>query len=79
MLVTLEFVCVQVSKLGFGCMGLSGIYNSPLSNEDGLTIIKDAYSKRITFFDTADAYGANANEVLVKKVQYYSRKSVVFL
>ncbi|KAF8017970.1 hypothetical protein BT93_H3004 [Corymbia citriodora subsp. variegata] len=58
---------LEVSKLGFGCMGLSGIYNSPLSDEEGIMIIKDAYSKGITFFDTADAYGANANEVLVGK------------
>ncbi|XP_056168499.1 probable aldo-keto reductase 1 isoform X4 [Syzygium oleosum] len=59
---------LEVSRLGFGCMSLSGIYNSPLSDEDGIAIIKDAYSKGITFFDTADAYGANANEVLVGKM-----------
>lgn len=58
---------LEVSKLGFGCMGLTGVYNSPLSEEDGITIIKDAYSKGVTFFDTADVYGANANEVLVGK------------
>ncbi|KAI6692586.1 hypothetical protein NL676_020296 [Syzygium grande] len=58
---------LEVSKLGFGCMGLTGVYNSPLSEEDGITIIRDAYSKGVTFFDTADVYGANANEVLVGK------------
>lgn len=58
---------LEVSKLGFGCMGLSGVYNSPLSEEDGIAIIKDAYSKGVTFFDTADVYGASANEVLVGK------------
>lgn len=49
-------------------MGLTGIYNSPVSEQDGISIIKDAYSKGITFFDTADVYGGNANEVLVGKV-----------
>lgn len=58
----------QVSKLGFGCMGLSGIYNDPIPEEVGISIIKDSFSKGITFFDTADVYGANANEVLVGKV-----------
>ncbi|XP_030534726.1 probable aldo-keto reductase 1 isoform X1 [Rhodamnia argentea] len=58
---------LEVSKLGFGCMGLSGVYNSPVSDEDGIAIIKEAYSKGITLFDTADSYGANANEVLVGK------------
>ncbi|RVW38080.1 putative aldo-keto reductase 1 [Vitis vinifera] len=56
-----------VSKLGFGCMGLTGAYNSPLSDKDGISIIKDAFNKGITFFDTADVYGGNANEVLVGK------------
>ncbi|THG16730.1 hypothetical protein TEA_020078 [Camellia sinensis var. sinensis] len=36
---------VLVSKLGYGCMGLSGAYNSPVSDEDGIAIIKYAYSK----------------------------------
>lgn len=57
----------EVSKLGFGCMGLTGAYNSPLSDEDGISIIKHAFNKGITFFDTADVYGGNANEVLVGK------------
>uniref|UniRef100_A0A7N0VMR7 NADP-dependent oxidoreductase domain-containing protein n=1 Tax=Kalanchoe fedtschenkoi TaxID=63787 RepID=A0A7N0VMR7_KALFE len=59
---------LEVSKLGFGCMGLSGIYNSPLSDEDGISIIKQAFNKGITFFDTADVYGGNTNEVLVGKI-----------
>ncbi|XP_042517586.1 probable aldo-keto reductase 1 [Macadamia integrifolia] len=57
----------QVSKLGFGCMGLTGMYNTPVSDDVGISIIKEAFSKGITFFDTADTYGAHANEVLVGK------------
>lgn len=60
----------QVSKLGFGCMGLTGIYNSPLSEEEVTSIIKDAFAKGITFFDTADVYGAHTNEILVGKVSF---------
>lgn len=58
---------LEVSKLGFGCMGLTGVYNSPVSDEDGISIIKDAFNKGITFFDTADVYGTHTNEVLVGK------------
>ncbi|PIA31635.1 hypothetical protein AQUCO_04900143v1 [Aquilegia coerulea] len=58
---------LEVSKLGFGCMGISGVYNAPVSDEIGISIIKDAFNKGITFFDTADVYGATANEVLVGK------------
>ncbi|GMP40886.1 hypothetical protein CsSME_00011170 [Camellia sinensis var. sinensis] len=59
---------LEVSKLGYGCMGLTGIYNSPVSEEDGIAIIKYAYSRGITFFDTSDIYGVDhANEILVGK------------
>ncbi|KAI3980985.1 hypothetical protein MKX01_025550 [Papaver californicum] len=58
---------LEVSKLGFGCMGLSGVHNSPLSDDAGVTIINDAFSKGITFFDTADIYGPHVNEVLLGK------------
>jgi predicted oxidoreductase len=51
-------------------MGLSGMYNAPLPEEVGISIIKEAYSKGITFFDTADVYGPHTNEILVGKVSF---------
>ncbi|KAK6146762.1 hypothetical protein DH2020_020631 [Rehmannia glutinosa] len=58
----------SVSKLGYGCMGLTGPYNAPVSLEDGITILKEAFKQGITFFDTADIYGIDsANEYLVGK------------
>ena len=59
---------IQVSKLGFGCMNLSGVYKAPVSEEEGISVIKHAFSKGVTFFDTADTYGHFANEVLLGKV-----------
>nr|GLL33446.1 perakine reductase-like isoform X2 [Ipomoea trifida] len=59
---------LQVSKLGYGCMGLTGVYNNPVSEEEGIALIKEAFSKGVTFFDTSDFYGADhANEYLVGK------------
>ncbi|KAK7397303.1 hypothetical protein VNO78_18471 [Psophocarpus tetragonolobus] len=59
---------LEVSKLGFGCMGLTGVYNNPLSDEQAVSVIKHAFSKGITFFDTSDIYGLHhANELLVGK------------
>nr|ACU24567.1 unknown [Glycine max] len=58
---------LEVSKLGFGCMGLSGVYNDPVPEEVGISLIKHAFTKGVTFFDSADFYGARANEVLVGK------------
>ncbi|XP_022856357.1 perakine reductase-like [Olea europaea var. sylvestris] len=59
---------LEVSKLGYGCMGLTGSYNVPVPDEEGIAIIKEAFSKGVTFFDTSDIYGVNnANEYLVGK------------
>ncbi|KAK0601468.1 hypothetical protein LWI29_024551 [Acer saccharum] len=58
----------EVSKLGFGCMGLSRSYIDPVLEDVGISIIKHAFGHGVTFFDTSDLYGANnANENLVGK------------
>jgi len=49
-------------------MGLTGIYNDPVPEEVGISIITDAFAKGITFFDTSDIYGPKINEILVGKV-----------
>lgn len=50
-------------------MGLTGVYNAPVSEEEGIAIIKEAFSKGVTFFDTSDIYGMDhGNESLVGKV-----------
>ncbi|TKY45280.1 aldo-keto reductase 1 [Spatholobus suberectus] len=54
-------------KVGVRLYGLSGAYNDPLPEEDGISVIKHAFSKGITFFDTADFYGPNTNELLLGK------------
>nr|GLL25678.1 perakine reductase-like [Ipomoea trifida] len=60
---------LEVSRLGYGCMGLTGMYNNPVTEEEGIAIIKEAFNAGITFLDTADVYGANhSNEYLVGKV-----------
>jgi aryl-alcohol dehydrogenase-like predicted oxidoreductase len=49
-------------------MGLSYAYNSPVSDDEGISIIKHAFDSGITFFDTSDVYGPHTNEILVGKV-----------
>ncbi|GMY27313.1 perakine reductase-like [Fagus crenata] len=59
---------LEVSRLGFGCGGLSGMLNAPLSHEAGCSVIKEAFQRGITFFDTANCYGDNHdNEIMVGK------------
>ena len=56
---------LEVSALGFGCMGISQSYGRPSSREDGIAIIRAAVDQGVTFFDTAEVYGPYTNEDLV--------------
>jgi aryl-alcohol dehydrogenase-like predicted oxidoreductase len=56
---------LEVSALGFGCMGISQSYGQPLSREDGIAIIRAAADAGVTFFDTAEVYGPYVNEEIV--------------
>ncbi|XP_058738644.1 perakine reductase-like [Vicia villosa] len=58
---------LEVSKLGYGCMGLSGIYNDAVPEDVAISLIKHCFTKGVTFFDTSDVYGPHVNEVLVGK------------
>ena len=56
---------LEVSALGFGCMGISQSYGQPLSRPDGVAIIRAAVDAGVTFFDTAEVYGPYTNEDVV--------------
>jgi aryl-alcohol dehydrogenase-like predicted oxidoreductase len=56
---------LEVSALGFGCMGISFGYGPATTREDGLAIIRAAVEGGVTFFDTAEVYGPFTNEELV--------------
>ncbi|KAB1218111.1 Perakine reductase [Morella rubra] len=59
---------LEVSRLGYGCAGLSGLYNTPLTPEAGFHVIKEAFDRGITFFDTSDLYGHEYhNEIMIGK------------
>ena len=56
---------LEVSALGYGCMGLSHGYGDPLPREEGIAQLRRAFDAGVTFFDTAECYGPYANEELV--------------
>jgi aryl-alcohol dehydrogenase-like predicted oxidoreductase len=56
---------LEVSALGLGCMGLSFGYGPAVEKQQGITLIRSAVECGITFFDTAEVYGAFTNEELV--------------
>ncbi|MFD2826035.1 aldo/keto reductase [Leeuwenhoekiella polynyae] len=68
---------LEVSALGLGCMGLSFGYGPATEKSLALKLIRDAYDKGVTFFDTAEAYGPFENEKLLGEALEPFRKKVV--
>ena len=68
---------LEVSALGFGCMGISFGYGPAASREEGIAIIRGAFDGGVTFFDTAEAYGPFTNEELLGEALRPVRDRVV--
>jgi aryl-alcohol dehydrogenase-like predicted oxidoreductase len=68
---------LEVSALGFGCMGLSYGYGPAVEKQQGMAVIRRAVERGVTFFDTAEAYGPFANEELVGEALAPHRERVV--
>lgn len=66
-----------VSALGFGCMGLNYGYAHSLDKADAIRLLRAAFERGVTFFDTAEAYGPFTNEELVGKALAPMRDQVV--
>jgi aryl-alcohol dehydrogenase-like predicted oxidoreductase len=56
---------LEVSALGLGCMGMSSSYGPPGDKREMIALIREAVDRGVTFFDTAEAYGPFANEIVV--------------
>jgi aryl-alcohol dehydrogenase-like predicted oxidoreductase len=56
---------LEVSAIGFGCMGVSFGYGPPLEQQEAISLIRSAVERGVTFFDTAEVYGPFTNEELV--------------
>ncbi len=68
---------LEVSALGLGCMGLSFGYGPATDKQDAIKLLRAAYDKGVTFFDSAEAYGPFANEELLGEALEPFRNEVV--
>ncbi|QIP14177.1 aldo/keto reductase [Spirosoma aureum] len=68
---------LQVSALGLGCMGLSYGYGPATDRQNAIKLIRAAFEKGVTFFDTAEAYGPFVNEELLGDALQPFRDKVV--
>jgi aryl-alcohol dehydrogenase-like predicted oxidoreductase len=68
---------LEVSALGFGCMGMSFGYGPAADKQQAISVIRAAVERGITFFDTAEVYGPLTNEELVGEALAPFRSKVV--
>ena len=68
---------LEVSALGFGCMGLSYGYGPATDRQAAIVLIRAAFERGVTLFDTVEAYGPGTNEELVGEAVGPFRDQVV--
>src|SRR5215204_2949571 len=68
---------LEVSALGLGCMGMSASYGRVPDKQEMLSLLRAAFERGITFFDTAEVYGPFTNEELVGEALSPVRNEVV--
>ncbi|WP_065376001.1 aldo/keto reductase [Ensifer adhaerens] len=74
---TRKLGALEVSAIGLGCMGMSAAYGPPADKAEMIKLIRGAYERGVTFFDTAEAYGPFVNEELVGEALAPIRDQVV--
>src|ERR1700688_3144502 len=68
---------LEVSAIGLGCMGLSFGYGPATDRPQAIGLIRSAFERGVTFFDTAEAYGPFTNEELLGEALAPFREKVV--
>jgi aryl-alcohol dehydrogenase-like predicted oxidoreductase len=68
---------LEVSAIGLGCMGMSFGYGPAADKQEMIALIRSAFERGVTFFDTAEAYGPFSNEELVGEALAPVREHVV--
>jgi aryl-alcohol dehydrogenase-like predicted oxidoreductase len=68
---------LEVSAVGLGCMGLSEGRGPAVDKQHGISLIRAAVERGVTFFDTVEVYGPYTNEELVGEALAPFREQVV--
>jgi len=68
---------LEVSALGLGCMGLTFGYGPATETTEAVSLIRAAFERGVTFFDSAEAYGRANEEVVGEAVAPFRDKVVI--
>ncbi|OIT07703.1 PREDICTED: probable aldo-keto reductase 2 [Nicotiana attenuata] len=67
---------LEVSRIGLGCMSMSGNYGPPKPVPEMIKLLHHAIDSGVTFLDTSDIYGPLTNEILIGKAIKEMREKV---
>jgi len=73
---TRQLGTLKVSEIGAGAMSISANYGPPADRGEGITVLREAHQRGVTFFDTAEVYGPYTSEELVGEALAPVRDSV---
>lgn len=76
-LTTRKLGAMKVSALGAGCMSISANYGPAADHQHGIKVIREAFDRGVTFFDTAEVYGPYTNELLTGEALQPMRDKVM--
>ena len=68
---------LEVSELGFGVMGLSHGYGPATDRRQAIALVRAAFERGVTFFDTAQIYGAENEEIVGEALEPFSGQVVI--
>src|ERR1700755_402616 len=68
---------LEVSELGFGVMGLSHGYGPATDKQQAIELVRAAFERGVTFFDTAQIYGAENEEIVGEALEPYRGQAVI--
>jgi aryl-alcohol dehydrogenase-like predicted oxidoreductase len=68
---------LEVSAIGLGCMGINFHRGEAMETSDAIALLRGAFERGVTFFDTAEAYGPFTNEEIVGEALAPIRDQVV--
>ena len=68
---------LEVSELGFGVMGLSHGYGPATDRRQAVALVRAAFERGVTFFDTAQIYGAENEEIVGEALEPFRGRVVI--
>jgi aryl-alcohol dehydrogenase-like predicted oxidoreductase len=68
---------LQVAELGYGAMGLSHGYGPQTEKQQAIDLVRAAYDRGVTFFDTAQIYGAINEEIVGEALQPFRQNVAI--